>query len=299
MASGAYHRTLTAFGLSLLKITGSRKARRQFEAGKSERTDLSKIRAIPHNAVLQQLGYPANVVGGIGQATRKTLEPFTDWRTDSPRFGNLMTLVTTSRAHASLRTMIAYAALFDGGYWATRPHGKDQGHLTDPCLYLADLLEHDDRYGAALELATRLRIDELLLHRLLGETGEDRAIMESDERMFLALLHAVRISLIQHLLLLAARIPRFSAHNDISREDIMEQVFELRIPEALVSLREAYPGNVPDPEDYSLDEPSDYPDETAANYAGINRNLIDPMEALYESLLTISVAISSIFHAHG
>lgn len=299
MASGAYHRTLSAFGLSLLKITGSRKARRQFESGTSERTDLSKIRAIPHNAVLQQLGYPANVVGGIGQATRKELEPFIEWRHDSPRFCSLMNLVVTSRTHASLRTVIAYGALFDGGYWATRPHGKGQRHLTDPCLYLADLLEHDDRYGAALELATRLRIDELLLHRLLSETDENRIILDSDERMCLALLHAVRITLIQHLFLLAARIPRFSAHNDISREDIMEQVFELRIPEALVSLREAYPGSAPGPEDYSLDEPSDYPDETAANYAGLNQNLIDPMEALYESLLSVSVAISNIFHAHG
>lgn len=299
MASGAYHRTLTAFGLALLKVTGSRKARRQSETGANERTDLSKIRAIPHNAVLQQLGYPANVVGGIGQATRKELEPFTEWRHNSPRFCSLMNLVVTSRTYASLRTMIAYGALFDGGYWATRPHGKGQRHLTDPCLYLADLLEHDDRYSAALELATRLRIDELLLHRLLGETDENQTILDSDQRLSLALLHAVRIALIQDLFLLAASIPRFSAHNDISREDIMEQVFELRIPEALISLREAYPDSVPGPEDYALSEPSDYPDETAANYTGINKNLIDPMEALYESLLSVSVAISNIFHAHG
>ncbi|GER01903.1 hypothetical protein JCM17845_25260 [Iodidimonas gelatinilytica] len=299
MGSGAYHRTLSAFGLSLLKPTGSRKARRQFEAGSGERPDLSKVRAIPHNAVLQQLGYPVNVLGGIGQATRKSLEPFTDWRQDSPRFGDLMDMVVASRTRASLRTMIAYGALFDGGYWASRPHGKDQKHLTEPCLYLADQLEHDDRYGETLELATRLRIDELLLHRLLGETGEDIQVLEAGERDFLALLHAVRIALIQHLFLQAARIPRFSSRNDISREDIMELVFELRIPEALASLREAYPDAAPSADDYNLAESSDYPDETAANYSEINQRLIDPMQTLYDCLLTISVAVANAFHAHG
>ncbi|GAK33314.1 hypothetical protein JCM17846_17780 [Iodidimonas nitroreducens] len=299
MGSGAYHRTLSAFGLALLKTTGSRKARRQFESGSGERPDLSKVRAIPHNAVLQQLGYPVNVLGGIGQATRKGREPFSEWRRESRRFSDLMDMVVASRTRASLRTMMAYGTLFDGGYWAARPHGADQGHLTEACLYIADRLERDDRFGAMLELSTRLRIDELLLHRLLHETGEDQQVLDAGERDFLALLHAVRIALIQHLFLLAAKIPQFSARNDISRADIMELVFELRIPEAVALLREAYPDTAPSADDFNLHEKSDYPDETAANYSDINHRLIDPIEIVYDGLLSISVAVANAFHAHG
>lgn len=299
LAMPACHRTLSAFGLALLKPTGSRKARRQFEGVAGERPDLSKIRAIPHNAVLQQLGYPLNVVGGIGRATRSGRELFAEWRHSSRRFSGLMDMVVMARGRASLSTMMAYGALFDGGYWASRPHGRAQRHLTGPCLFLADLLEGDDRHVAALELATRLRVDELLLHRLLAETGEDRKVLESADRDSLALLHALRIALMQALFLKAARIPRFSSRNDISRLDIMELVFELRIPEAVALLREAWPHAPPRPDDFAVDEPSDYPDATAADYAEINRLLIDPMESLHARLLDISVAIANIHRAHG
>lgn len=299
LAMPACHRTLSAFGLGLLKSTGSRKARRQFEGGTGERPDLSKIRAIPHNAVLQQLGYPLNVVGGIGRATRSTREQFAEWRRSSRRFSGLMDMVVAARRRASLSTLMAYGALFDGGYWASRPHGRGQRRLTGPCLFLADLLEGDDRHGAALELATRLRVDELLLHRLLAETGEDREVLDSDDRDALALLHALRIALMQALFLKAARIPRFSARNDISRHDIMELVLELRIPEAVALLREAWPHRPPRPGDFAVEEPSDYPDAAAADYAEINSMLIDPMESIHARLLDISVAIANIHRAHG
>lgn len=299
LASPAYHRTLTAFGLSLLPTTGSRKSRRQFEQGSAERSDISRVRAIPHNAVLQQLGYPVNVLGGIGQAVRSGLEPFTEWRHDSPRFSDLMDLAVHVRSRASLRTLIAYGQLFDGGYWAARPHGAGQAHLTDACLYLAERFERDDRHAASRELATRLRIDELLLHRLLSETGDIAVAMEGRARDFLALLHAVRIALIQHLFLLGARIPRFSARNDVGREDIMALLFELRIPEAVALLREAYPLAAPRVGDFALAEPTEYPDEAAMNYADINRRFIDPMEILHRCLLGITVAIANVHDAFG
>jgi len=299
MRLGAYHRSLTSFALSLLRTTGSRKTRRQFESSAAERPDLSRIRAIPHNAALQQLGYPVNVIGGIGQATRGGCEPYCDWRRDSRRFSSLMDMVVSARKYGSLRTLIAYGTLFDGGYWASRPHGAGQAHLTEACLYLADRFESDDRYVATLELTTRLRIDELLLHRLLDSMNEASAVQEAEERDFFALLHALRIALVQHLFLMAARIPRFSARNDISREDIMELIFELRIPEAVSLLRQAYPRAAPLAEDFGLEEPADYPDTDAPGYTQLNRRLIDPMEDIHRCLLTISTAIANGYRAHG
>ncbi|MBK5912195.1 hypothetical protein CCR85_11915 [Rhodothalassium salexigens] len=299
MEMPAYHRTLTAFAPALLKSTGSRKSRRQFETGRGERPDLSRLRAIPHNAVLQQLGFPINVIAGLGEATRPAREVWADWRTRSARFATLMDLVVEARERASLRTMTAYLSVFDAGYWASRPHSATQAHLTDACLYLAERLDGDDRTGAGRALTGHLRIDELLLHQFLGRTGEDKAVMDATARDTLALLHSLRIALIQHLFLMAARIPRFSARNDISRADIMELIFALRVPEAVALLRQAFPGQAPGVDDFVIAEPADYPDADAPNYTSLNRALIDPMEQIHRCLLTISVAVANCYRAHG
>jgi phosphoenolpyruvate carboxylase len=68
MDSRTYARAVTAFGLGLLNETGSRKSRRQSDLSADREMSLRQIRAIPHNAVLQQLGYPVNVIAGIGTA---------------------------------------------------------------------------------------------------------------------------------------------------------------------------------------------------------------------------------------
>lgn len=294
-----YGRALSAIGMSLLPPTGSRKTRRQFEVAGDQSHGMSRVRAIPHNAILQQLGYPVNVVGGIGTAIQAERDRFVDLCGRSTRARSLISLVAESRRLASLKTLRAYGNLFDGAYWATRPYGGRESELLQACRYLADLLEGDDRFGATKKLATRLRIDELMLRQFLDELGEGWVADFSDERNLLAMLHATRIALIQHIFLLVARIPRFSERNDISREDIMELVFELRIPEAVESLRIAYPCDPMRLEDFDMAESSEYPDEAAPNYAEINARLIDPMEQTYAYILKISSAIANAFRAHG
>jgi phosphoenolpyruvate carboxylase len=59
------------------------------------------------------------------------------------------------------------------------------------------------------------------------------------------MLQALRLALMQHMFLRAVQIPAFSRANDISREDVMEMVFTLRIDDALAQLRRAFPGQFP------------------------------------------------------
>ena len=68
LESQTYSRALTAFGLGLLNSTGSRVSRRQSDIRADREMSLRQIRAIPHNAILQQLGYPVNIISGIGSA---------------------------------------------------------------------------------------------------------------------------------------------------------------------------------------------------------------------------------------
>ena len=89
----AYQTTVSAIGLAFLPVTGSRKTKRQFEFQGNEDTSLRKIRAIPHNAILQQMGYLANLIAGMGQALSSEHDYFVWLYDNSDRFRRLMTLV--------------------------------------------------------------------------------------------------------------------------------------------------------------------------------------------------------------
>ena len=95
------------------------------------------------------------------------------------------------------------------------------------------------------------------------------------------------------------QVPVLSRSNDISREDVMEMVFTLRIDDALAQLRRAFPTNFPSIDDYAIDEPSDYPDGGDRGYERIRRDYIEPIEQAYALVLRISTAIANEFGAHG
>jgi phosphoenolpyruvate carboxylase len=299
-AEPTYGRALTAFGLSLLRETGSRKTRRQTDVGMTNNSGLSKIRAIPHNAALQQLGYPVNVIAGVGRATEGDLDRFAELHRRSPRAQGLIRLVQASNALASIKTLIAYGEIFDGGFWATRPYRGRETALESACQELAERFAVDDRAAAFRKLATYLRVDGLKLHRLLSVVSPDGASKEEeDRRRTMGVLHALRLALMQHIFLKAAQIPPFSVRNDLSRDDIMDMIFTLRIPEAVELLRAAYPVDRLGLGDFKMEEATKYPDDNVAHYANIHSNYIDPIADSYDIILKIGTAIAHHFGAVG
>ena len=74
LESKTYSRAVTAFGLGLLNATGSRVSRRQSDLSADRDMSLRQIRAIPHNSILQQLGYPVNIIAGVGSAADGSYE---------------------------------------------------------------------------------------------------------------------------------------------------------------------------------------------------------------------------------
>ena len=83
---------------------------------------LRQIRAIPHNAILQQLGYPVNVLAGAGTAAKDNIEAIAELINNSPRGRQLVRLLDASNARASIKTLAAYGDLFNCAYWASRPY---------------------------------------------------------------------------------------------------------------------------------------------------------------------------------
>jgi phosphoenolpyruvate carboxylase len=298
--SKSYARAITAFGLGLLNETGSRKSRRQSDLAADREMSLRQIRAIPHNAVLQQLGYPVNVIAGTGTAAADEPEAIAELIAASPRARQLMRLVRASNTLASIKTVAAYGELFNSAYWASRPYRGDETELEDACLALAEHLVGDDRVGAFRRLASRLRIDGLKLHRLLARVPDDRPDpCREERRRSLGVLHAIRLALMQHIFLRAVQIPAFSRSNDISRDDVLAMVFSLRIDDALTQLRRAFPVAQPAISDFAVDAPSDYPDGEAQAYAGIQATYIEPIDRAHQLILRIGTAIANHFGAHG
>ena len=300
LGSRTYARSLTSFGLGLLMETGSRKSRRQSDLAGDRSMSLRQIRAIPHNAILQQLGYPVNLIAGVGTAAVEDVEGIAELLSASHRGRQIMRMLRAADRLASIKSAAAYGELFNSAWWASRPYRGTEQHLETACLALADQLTTDDRNTAFRTMTSRLRVDGVKLHRLLelvpDEQPEDG---REDLRRSLGVLQALRLALMQFMFLRAVRIPAFSRSNDISRDDVLQMVFSLRIEEAVAQLRRAYPVASPSLDDYTVDEPADYPDLSGHSYAGIRKELIDPIEDAYHLSLRIGLAIANYFGAHG
>jgi len=302
LESATYSRAVTAFGLGLLKTTGSRVSRRQSDIASDRSMSLRQIRAIPHNSILQQLGYPVNVIAGAGTAAGEEIEAIAELLGASERGRQLVRLLRSANDLASIKNVAAYGELFNSAYWASRPYRGTENQLEPACLSLAEHLTKDDRTGVFRRLASRLRVDWMKLHRLLaqvpGGTGE-RGEKGDEDRRVIGLLQALRLSLLMHMFLRAVEVPPFSRANDVSREDVLEMVLSLRVDDALAQLRRAYPVVEPHLSDFKVEEPTDYPDHRGEDYVAIRARFIDPIDRAYALNIRIAVAIANYFGAHG
>ena len=300
METSHYSRAITSFGLGLLKETGSRKSRRQSDIAADRDMSLRQIRAIPHNAVLQQLGYPVNLLAGVGTAAKFDLESIADLLKKSERGQAILRMLQASNTLASIKSLAAYGELFNCAYWATRPYRGQEKELENAFLALSEQLEKDDRPGEFRRLASSLRVDALRLHQIFALVDGDRVEKgREDTRRSMGVLHALRLALMQHMFLRAVQIPQFSRRNDISRDDILEMIFTLRIDDALRLLRAAFPLHAPSLSDFSINAPSDYPKDNEQAYEEINRLYFDQIETAYRLCVRISVSIANYFGAHG
>jgi phosphoenolpyruvate carboxylase len=302
LESLTYSRAVTAFGLGMLTQTGSRVSRRQSDIGADRTMSLRQIRAIPHNSILQQLGYPVNVIAGAGTAAGEESEAIAELLGASERGGQLVRLLRAANGLASIKNVAAYGELFNSAYWASRPYRGTETSLETGCLGLAEYLTKDDRTGVFRRLASRLRVDWMKLHRLLARVpgaSEGRDPAADEDRRAIGLLQALRLALFMHMFLRAVQVPPFARSNDVSREDVLEMVLSLRVDEALAQLRRAYPVVEPEITDFAVDEATDYPDEVGEDYGAIRARFIDPIERAHALNLRIAVAIANHFGAHG
>ncbi|WP_306253397.1 phosphoenolpyruvate carboxylase [Parvularcula sp. IMCC14364] len=295
-ADQAYQTTVSAIGLAFLPVTGSRQSKRQ-SLQDQEDMSLRRIRAIPHNAILQQMGLLANLTGGIGQAISAEQDYFVWLEQNSDRFGRLMRLVTRARSLSEIKIFIAYMKLFDGSFWATRPLSRREPQLGQSCAVLARELSEDKRYFAALKLAAQLRSDSIALSdQLEAMQLRQSEVFMPDE---LDILHAIRIAILQHIFLLAARLPDLAPYAGTKKEDVLQMVFRLQTDEATALLEETFPRDSLAMEDFDMAEVANYPADMPKLNDSIRAEFIEPLRRYTKMVQQITSGISNFYSAIG
>jgi phosphoenolpyruvate carboxylase len=285
-----YAALLGTFGPSLIDRTGSRPVARQSDAGgPAAITHPRQMRAIPNNAILQQLGYLANSLHGIGLAAARAPDLFRDMRAQSERFGRAFSLAQHAAGHSDLDVLRAYIDTLDPGMWLERARRATRDGRREEIVAIAAALDR-------LDLAPRLR-------RLFGRLTHDHLMLQSvapdlgSMSVRLTLLHGLRLALVHRIWFLAVHIPDFRPQGGVTRESLLERLLRLDVAACLTMLEEIFPVT-PDPTlGLNFGEPPG--PRGVGTYEAEHRTLFAPIGRLFAQVREVSGMIQHEVGAFG
>ena len=297
-----YGSLLNAFGPNLLYPTGSRMVRRQHESASQEPAHRpSQIRAIPHNAILQQMGLWANSVGGLGRAIAKDDERFLKLYKSSARCRICVAMVAYAHELSSLEVLGAYISLWNPDYWFQRLKTDPNPQRRRDMRSIGELLDKGSKYEKLRRMFRRFRKDTLDLNAGLKLVREEHRLsaQASKYQQDLDLLHGLRVALISELFILAMRVPKFTNQASTTMETVIERLMSLEIVPSLEILRRAFPKDKQPLTDELFGEIATYRSDSEQGYEKEHDELFEPIGALYETIRKISLAICHIAGAIG
>ena len=295
-----YVRLIDGIGRSMLYPTGSRSLRRQSGGALHQRLErISQIRAIPHNAVLQQLGYLANSCGGLGIAIARAPEKFNAVHSNSARLRMVVGIALNGLARSDVGIIEAYAKLLSPTYWLDRCDDAPSSEQRDQLRRLSDLMENLFESDAVDSCVRDLRRDASLLTDCLEEDCDTSALGSAKVDEELLKLHQIRIGLIQFIFLKAMEVPRFSSRFDFSLEDMLVELLHLEVPDTLEALKKIFPEAPIPSQDETYGEESTYQSGSSSGYGDVHRQTFDPIERAYGLLQEISGLIALKAGAFG
>ncbi|MEH3145381.1 MAG: phosphoenolpyruvate carboxylase [Methylobacterium frigidaeris] len=285
-----YAALLGTFGPNLIDRTGSRPVARQSDGGgPAAITHPRQMRAIPNNAILQQLGFLANSLHGLGRAAGRAPDLFNDMRGQSERFGRAFSLARHAAAVSDLDVLRAYVDTLDPGMWLERARRATRDGRREEIIAIAAALDR-------LNLAPRLR-------RLFGRLTHDHLRLQtvatdlSGMGPRLTLLHGLRIALIHRIWFLAVHIPGFRPQAGVTREVLIERILRLDVEACLKLLDEIFPVT-PDPTlGLNFGEPAG--PRGVGTYEAEHRTLFAPIGRLFAQVREISGMIQHEVGAFG
>ena len=285
-----YAALLGTFGPGLIDRTGSRPVARQTDAGGPARIlHPRQMRAIPNNAILQQLGFLANSLHGIGRAAQRNPDLFRDMRRDSVRFSRAFRLVQHAASVGDLDVLRAYIDTLDPAVWLERARRTQKDFRREELVVIAGALERLDLASALRRLFGRLTCDWLALRK----AAPDLAGMSAR----LTLLHAVRLALIHRIWFLAVHIPGFRPQAGVSREQLLERFLRLDIDGCLTLHHEIIPVTTDPTLGLNFGEPAGPRD--VGTYEAEHANLFEPIRRMFAQVREISGMIQHEVGAFG
>ena len=291
VGDAGYGALLGAFGPALLDPTGSRPPARQAD-GMGTATMIRHprdLRAIPNNAILQQLGWMANTLQGLGVGAWRHPETFSEMRRRSRRFHRALDLAAHALAHSDLDVLRAVVGTLDPGTWLDRAAHTSRPGRREALVAVAQALERLDLWAVVQSMFRRVQAD----HLALRAAWQDAPVMGARE----LLLHALRLALIHRIWLLATRIPEFSPRHGLTRRDLEGAILRLEIPAALTLLAEIFP-EAPD-----ASTECDYAEPPAPRasqaYAAEHARVFEPMRRQFDLIREIAMAVTHEVGAFG
>ena len=286
-----YAALLGGFGPGLLEPTGSRPAARQNDGmgGPSRISHPSQLRAIPNNAILHQVGWLANTLHGLGAAVAANPEAFNDLRARSPRFARALAMAARAAECSDIGVVRAVIGTLDPGTWLDRAAATSRPGRQQKLLAVAAPLDEMDLQAPLGRLYRRFQADHLALRAAWPE------LPAMPER--LVLLHALRLTLIHRLWLLAVSVPEFSPRHGATRETVIRRILALDVEPAVALLEQVFPAAPHPVAGLDFHEPS-APGE-AASYAREHAEIFGPMRELFDLVRFCSAAVSQEVGAFG
>ena len=300
-AHDGYRSVLGAFGANLLHRTGSRPVKRQSETQSvHDRGDPARMRAIPNNAILQQFGFLANVVAGLGAAVGADKSRFIALAKRSARLSALLEMIATAKRLSSLNAMGANATVFDPGFWASRASWGRETELQPAFRVLSSYLLEDERAASINRFVHHLRLDSIDLHAIMIEAGYGNVNELDEARLELDVLQAIRLALIMRVMILAAQLPRFSPQNDTDYKQLLGRALALEVPEVVAFIRQAFPHSKSGgAEGGGFEEKATYRPRGIDDYGRLETEILEPMETSWQFIREIGTGISHHFGAFG
>jgi phosphoenolpyruvate carboxylase len=261
----------------------------------------SQLRAIPHNSILQQLGTLANTIGGVGQAVAKDPERFHALYAESPRFRRLVGMVEHAFKFTDLDVVKAYVDLFDPEPWLRRAAVAIDPTEQEELRLVADYVERIDLHDRLARIHRVFHRDYMDLARALREhrrmtrdAGEQPIAIEPEARDNLHMLHALRLALIQRLMLLAVRVPDFSDRHATTHDTLIVRLMHLEVEPALELLGQIFPVTEEEDEPLDFGEPATYRSVGGQSYLFEHQTIFRPIARDYELIRRISSGV--IYH---
>ena len=180
--------------------------------------------------------------------------------------------------------------ILDQSYWVGRSYSNSEKSMRKAFRKLSLALKNDVRFEAVKRLINILRDDALDFHSIAS--SELNLHPEHNERIYLDLIQSLRISLMAHALLITAKLPTFSARDNLTPESLLLSALKMDLETVISQIKVAFPRIVVDRQFETYINSKD-------EYRKIQEDFINPLSICNELILETGVLISHAFNAHG